>query len=155
MAHSRGQASEWNWILDGDLEIGGTLIFARGKAPEDVIRTFGMDPAAARLLPAGQAGKVLRLPVLDDRLHVIHPWIRTGQTGQWAFAIDEGAAGYGGYEEDAARALSAGTEVAWFYWTQTVDYFHYLVDGVVVTAFGPLLTVQRGPQAPEAGIEPA
>jgi hypothetical protein len=130
-------ASEWDWILDGDIEIGGSLMFARGVPAARVIEAFGMDPAGAMLLPASRARAALRYPVRDERLQVVHPWIRAGQAGEWGFAIDESSAGYGGYEGAAPHELSVGTDVAWFSWTQTIDYFHYLADGAEVTAFEP------------------
>jgi hypothetical protein len=130
-------ASEWDWILDGDIEIGGSLMFARGVQAERVIEAFGMDPAGAMLRPASRAREALRYSVRDETLQVIHPWIRAGQAGEWGFAIDESSAGYGGYEDAAAHELSAGTDVAWFSWTQTIDYFHYLAYGTEVTAFEP------------------
>jgi hypothetical protein len=111
-------ATDWDWTLDGDIDIGGTLIFARGVSPEQVIEGFGVDPAAAQLLPASRAREALRYPVRNERLDVIHPWIRAGQAGEWGFAIDEGAAGGGGYEPQVVRELSAGTDLAWFSWTQ-------------------------------------
>jgi len=114
-----GGISQWDWTQEGALEIGGTLMFARGSTPDQVIEAFGMDPGAARLLPASRVSEAVRLPAWDEiTLEVLHPWIRAGQTGEWAFAVDESSAGYGGYEEQAARALSHGREVAWFSWTR-------------------------------------
>ncbi len=121
--------SGWDWILETALEIGGTLMFARGASPEQVMEAFGMVPGAAQLLPADPEDIFESLPYpMDDTFPPVHPWIRVGKEGEWAFAIDESAGGYGGYEEDAALELSAGTEVAWFSHTQTIDYFHYYVD---------------------------
>jgi hypothetical protein len=134
--------SEWDWVST-DLDIGGTLMFARGASPERLMEAFGMVPGAAQLLPAVDFSNALRYPVFDDAYITTHPWIRVGKTGEWAFAIDESAAGHGGYEDDAALELSAGTDVAYFSHTQTIDYFHYFADGVEVTAFEPFRAWER------------
>jgi hypothetical protein len=132
-------ASEWGWISSGGIEIGGCLMFARGVPPERVIEAFGMDPAAAQLLPSSRTDVALRLPVWDERLNVIHPWIRVGRAGEWGFAIDQSAVDV----SRVARELSAKTDLALFEWTQTIDYFHYLVDGTEVTSFEPLMAYDR------------
>jgi hypothetical protein len=41
------------------------------------------------------------------------PWIRVGTTGKWGLAIDK-SAGAHFYDQDFARELSAGTDVALF-----------------------------------------
>ncbi len=60
------------------------------------------------------------------------------------------------------QGLSRGTDVAWFSWTQTIDYFFYFVDGVEVTSFEPLLAQDRRGSDPDrfltemlqAGLDP-
>jgi hypothetical protein len=138
-----GPRSGWDWVEETAWEVGGTLMFARGSSPRQVMEAFGMVPAEARLLSESDVQAALRYEVFDDAYQVIHPWIRVGTTGEWAFAIDESAAGYGGYEEQAARELSAGTDVAWLSHTQNIDYFHYFVRGTEVTAFEPLRAWDR------------
>ena len=80
--------SEWSWILEGGIGLGGVLLFARGASAEDVIRAYRMDPADAQLLPAARAAEALRYPVMDERDGVIHPWIRAGRAGDWGFAVN-------------------------------------------------------------------
>ena len=53
--------------------------------------------------------------------------------GEWGFALDVSAAGYGGYEEDAVTALAASAEVVLFTHTQTIDDFRYYARGALVT----------------------
>jgi len=141
------RASEWDWILKGalqsDLEPVGSLTFVRGASAERVIEAFGMDQADALLLPAARAREAIRLPVWNDTMEVLHPWIRAGQTGEWAFAIDDGSTAWAENAEEIARELSLGTESVWFTWTPTIDYFFYFVDGAEVTAFEPLLPQDR------------
>jgi Family of unknown function (DUF6461) len=156
------RASEWDWILEGDLELLGSLTFVRGASPEQIIEAFGMDPAAAQLLPAARASEAVRLPAWDETYEVVNPWIRAGRTGEWAFEIDEGSVGWTEYQTEVTQALSRGTDVAWFSWTPTIDYFHYFVDGVEVTAFEPLLAQHRSGSDPDrfltemvqAGLDP-
>jgi hypothetical protein len=154
--------SEWDWILETGFDIGGSVMFIRGAKPEQVIEAHGMDLTEARLLPASRADEAIRLPVHDDECHAIHPWIRAGQTGEWAFALDVSAGGYAGYEDDVARELSRGTDAVWFAHTQTIDTFQYFVDGVTVTQFEPLLANDRFGSDPDrflrqmrqAGLDP-
>jgi hypothetical protein len=159
---AENQASEWDWIEEGDLEILGSLTFARGASPEDVITAYGMDPAGTQLLPAARAHEALLFPVLNDELDVIHPWIRAGKAGEWAFAIDDGSVGMPSYQQEVVLALSRGTDAAWFSWNPKIDYFHYFVDGTEVTAFEPLLAEWRRGSDPDrflaqmrqAGLDP-
>jgi hypothetical protein len=58
------------------------------------------------------------------------------------FAFDESSAGVG-YEEDAAYALSAGTEAVLVTRAEALSYFRYYVDSVEITAFEPLLAWDR------------
>jgi hypothetical protein len=135
-------ASEWDWILAPGIKVGGCLMFAKGVSAERVIEAFGMDPDAALLLSASRAGEALPLPVTEVA-STTHPWVRAGQAGEWAFAIDQSALDIVGYHDRIARGLSSGTELAMFIWTQTIDGFHYLVDGTQVTFFEPLFPSQR------------
>jgi hypothetical protein len=99
-------------------------------------------------LPLARTSEALRYPVMDERLNVLHPWIRAGQEDEWGFAVDQGSVN--AFElSAAARELSAGTDVATFQWTMTIDNFEYLVDGTVVTAFEPLLSHQRTGTEPD------
>jgi Family of unknown function (DUF6461) len=135
---------DWEWAQEGDLEIMGSLTFVRGATPEQIIVAYGMDPAAARMLPAARASEVIRLPAWDDSLDVIRPWIRAGRTGEWAFGVDDGnTAGLPGAGE-IVSGLSRGTDAVWFTWNpKPVDDFQYLVDGVKVTEFEPLMSPWR------------
>jgi len=100
-----GLRLDWDWVGETAWEVGGSLMFARGATPEQVMEAFGMVPAEARLLVLSDVQAALLYEVFDDAYQVIHPWIRVGTTGEWAFAIDESSAGWGGYEEQAAREL--------------------------------------------------
>src|SRR5260370_30891989 len=84
-------------------------MFARGASPEQVMEAFGMVPGAAQLLPADPEDIFESLPYpMDDTFPPVHPWIRVGKEGEWAFAIDESAGGDGGYAEDAPLVAAAG-----------------------------------------------
>ena len=72
-----------------------------------------------------------------------HPWIRVGTTGEWGFALDESASGFGDYAQDAAYALSAGTEAILVTHTASIDGFHYYADEIEVAAFEPLRAWER------------
>lgn len=133
----------WDWIEETALAIGGSISFARGASPERVMEAFGMNPANAFVATAAQATRSLPYPDYLETYPAHHPWIRVGTAGEWGFAIDESSGGYGGYEEDAARALSAGTEAVLVTQTASLSYFHYYVDGAEITAFEPLLAWDR------------
>ena len=98
---------------------------------------FGMNPAKARLVPASDVAQALHDPDWLRTYPPEHPWIRVGVAGEWGFALDESSAGYGGYEEDAAAALAASTDVVLFTHTQTIDYFSYSAGGTATTSFEP------------------
>lgn len=49
-----------------------------------------------------------------------------GKAGEWAFAVDESSGGYGGYEEDAARELSASTEVVLLTYSEIANFYYYV-----------------------------
>lgn len=144
---------DWDWVRETNLSIGGSFVFAHSAPPERVMTAFGMSPVKARLVPASG---------VDEALHDLdwlrthppeHPWIRVGVAGEWGFAIDESSAGFGGYEDDAALELSAGTQAVLFTHTQTIDYFHYYVDGSEVTAFEPLRGWERFGSEPDRFAE--
>jgi hypothetical protein len=59
---------------------------------------------------------------MDNRLNVLHSWIRAGRDGEWGFAVSQGSVN--GFElSAAARELSADTDVATFQWTTTTAPF--------------------------------
>ena len=136
-------ASEWDWIGAGGIGIGCCLMFARRVTPERVIEAFGMDPGAARLLPEARASEALSFPVWDDTGQTVHPWVRAGRAGEWAFAIDRSALDIVDYHGRIARGLSSGTDLAMFTWTQSIDHFRYLADGTEVTEFEPMAAWDR------------
>jgi hypothetical protein len=133
----------WDWVRQTALDIGGSFVFAHGAPPERVMTAFGMNPIKARLVPVSDVGEALHDPGWRRTHPPEHPWIRVGVAGEWGFAIDESSSGYGGYEDGAARELSEGTQAVLFTHTQTIDYFHYYVDGTEVTAFEPLGAWER------------
>jgi hypothetical protein len=141
--------SGWSWLGETNLEEGGSFTFARGASAERVMEAFGMNPANAFVARAPQAAQLLPYPD-DFATHPPeHPWIRVGTTGEWGFALDESAGGFGWYEEDAASALSAGTEAVLLTHTPSIDTFHYYADGAEVTAFEPLRAWERWGSEPD------
>ncbi len=138
MSEQENVASEWKWLRHSPLNIGGTLLFARGVTPERIMEAYGMNPAAARLLPAEDIDEKLPYPDWQETYPTEHPWIRAGTTGEWGFVINESSFGHAPYEQKAAQELSAGTDLVLFSRTQTVDTFRYIVDGRLVTQFEPL-----------------
>jgi hypothetical protein len=143
MPEQEDLTSEWEWFRETPLEVGGTLLFARGASPERIMLAFGMNPASARPIPASEVYEELPYADWEDSHPTDHPWIRVGMAGQWGLAINESSFGYADYEEQAAQELSAGTEVVLFSHTQTIDTFRYLVDGDLVTQFEPLRAWDR------------
>ena len=144
---------DWDWVRETALDIGGSFVFAHDAPPALVMTAFGMNPVNARLVPASDVDEVLH-DSRSLRTHPPeHPWIRVGVAGEWGFAIDESSSGYGGYEDGAARELSAGTEAVLFTHTQTIDYFHYYVDCAEVTAFEPLRGWERFGTQPDRFAE--
>jgi hypothetical protein len=128
---------DWDWVAETALDIGGSFTFARGASPEQVMRAFGMNPAKARLVPASDVAQALHDPDWLRTEPPEHPWIRVGVAGEWGFALDESTAGYSGYEDDAAAALAASTDVVLLTHTQTIDYFSYSAGGTATTSFEP------------------
>jgi hypothetical protein len=137
-----GGTSEWDWIEETGLALGGSISFVRGVSPERVMEAFGMNPANAFVATLAQARKSLPYPDYLETYPPDHPWIRVGTVGEWGFAFDESSAGVG-YEEDAAYALSAGTEAVLVTRTPSSSYFHYYIDDAEVTAFEPLRGWER------------
>jgi hypothetical protein len=136
-------ASGWSWITETALGGGGSYTFARGASPERVMRAFGMNPAKAFLAPDAWEARSLPYPDYQQTYPPEHPWIRVGTTGGWGFALDESSSGFGDYEEEAASALSAGTEAVLLTHTASIDGFSYYADGSEVTAFEPLRAWER------------
>ena len=128
---------DWDWVRETALDIGGSFTFARGASPEQIMRAFGMNPARARLVAASDVAQALHDSDWLRTEPPEHPWIRVGVAGEWGFALDESTAGYGGYEDDAAAALAASTDVVLLTHTQTIDYFSYSAGGTATTSFEP------------------
>ncbi len=122
----------WDWVTE-EYEFAG-LIFARGATPERLIEALGGDPAATLLLTAEVAYQTPN-----------YPWIRVGQAGEWAFAINYSSLDL----EGPSLELSAGTEVARFEMGVNLDYFYFYADGVEVTSFEPLMAYDRGGTDPD------
>jgi hypothetical protein len=132
--------SEWHWVTQGDLRVGGCLTFARGISPEQMIRAFGMDPGAALMLSEVEA--VGANPAGGP------PWIRVGQTGEWAFAVEQ--LSLIGALEGAGQRLSLGTEAVVVDWTAQPTYeISYMRDGVFVTRFEPGMEWARSGREPD------
>lgn len=107
------------------------------------MQAFGMNPANAFLAGPSWEDRALPYPDWSRTYPPEHPWIRVGTTGEWGFALDESASGFGDYAEDAAYALSAGTEAILVTHTASIDGFHYYADEIEVAAFEPLRAWER------------
>jgi hypothetical protein len=122
----------WDWVTE-EYEFAG-LMFVRGATLERLVEVFGANPAATLLLTAEVAYETFG-----------HTWIRVGQTGEWAFAINYSLLDL----EGPALELSAGTEVARFEMGPNADYFYFYSDGAEATSFEPLLACYRGGTDPD------
>lgn len=99
-----------------------------------------MDPNDARMMPEPDARHEF---LFDDQ-----PWIRVGQTEDWAFAFEE--IWLVGYLENAGLRLSAGTEAVVLSWTaKPTKDVTYLVDGRLTTAFEPGRAWDRAGNEPD------
>ena len=134
--------ADWEWFVREYPNGGVRLTFVRGATPERVIEGFRADPAGARLLTAEAA---------EDT--VGYPWVRVGRSGEWAFAIDTwhelSTFGEFGRISNEFLELSAGTELALLESTLSSSLFWYLVDGVEVTSFEPLMSLWRDGSDPD------
>jgi hypothetical protein len=144
---------DWEWVDETALAIGGSFTFARGASPEQIMTAFGMNPAKARLVPASDVAQALHDPDWLRTEPPEHPWIRVGVAGEWGFALDESMAGSGGYEDAAAAALAASTDVVLFTHTQTIDYFSYSAGGTATTSFEPMGGCERHGTEPDRFVE--
>jgi hypothetical protein len=132
------------------------------SSPEQIITAYGMNPSAARLVPWERANEVIRLPAWNEELDPVHPWIRAGHVGGWAFGIDDGSAAPRDDPFQPVRELSRGTNAAWFSWNPKLDYFAFYANGNEITAFEPLLAAYRRgsdpdrflPEMRQAGLSP-
>lgn len=129
----------WEWLGRERRQETGCLTFARGATPEAVIAAFGMDPASARTLPEAEARAELE--------PAGRPWVRTGQVGEWAFAIEED------WLEGLMTAempLSAESDVATVSWTAKPTHdLRYLSHGRLTVAFDLGLPWNRAGSDPD------
>lgn len=138
---------QWDWV--SRYQVGGCLMFTRGVSAGRMMSALGMDPGLAMMLPAERAEEACPLPVHDEKLKPLHPWVRVGKVGEWAFAIDE-TLGICFWDQDVERRLSAGTEAVVVHWTAKPTYnVRYLVDGGVVTSFDPGMAWDRAGSEPD------
>jgi hypothetical protein len=128
--------SAWDWFGD-EYPFGIDMMFVSSVEPERILEALGADPAAARMLSAEAAVEILG-----------SSWVRTGRTGEWAFAIGAASLSIQEYEQ-AALGLSAGTEVVLYLAGIEVDYFLYFADGVTMTSFEPLMSAWRDGADPD------
>ena len=139
--------SDWGWTGGRD-SIQFDLVFVRDVPVEGVIEAFGMDPAAAKLIPQAGDDKPYQYRCHDDRLGPTYaPWIRVGRAGEWVFVISPCLADIPG--ANAVHELSRGTATAWCAWNIKIDSLRYYEDGVLVTLFEPLRSYFRDGSDPD------
>lgn len=144
--------SSWRWVTERGTDLCGCLTFVRGLSPPQVIEGFGIDPAAAQLLPRDRAHEAVPYTVHTQHGPTGCPAIRAGQAGEWAFAFEDpetGSITIAGRVEGVGVRLSAGTEAVVVSWTQTIDSVDYFVDGELVTGFEPLRAYDRAGTDPD------
>lgn len=135
--------SDWDWISYGTIGAGGSLTFVRGASPEAIIRAYGFDPSAARLLSGADADRALGIGRGNEEAGTHDPWMRAGRTGEWAFGIDDGSLVLTDDAIGVVQELSRGTEAVLFTWTPVVDYMSYCVNGLEATAFESQAAMHR------------
>lgn len=127
--------ADWAWLHDLCPPEVGCVTFARGVTPEQMIASFGLDPALAVWID--DSGPPSGYPTRDDQDNLVCPIIYAGRGGDWAFAIDadlltlEGTGG--------GTPLPPGTEEVMVMWTQTIDTFSYSSGDGRSAQFEPLL----------------
>jgi Family of unknown function (DUF6461) len=140
---SQDPAEGWDWIRQGAIRQMACLIFVRAVTPERVIEAFGMEPAAAMLLPETRVMEAMQFPVCDDDAVTVAPYIRVGRVGEWAFAICQSGLDIVDYPDEIVRRLSAGTDAVTVMWVETLNNVVYLADGEWVTTFQPEMAWSR------------
>jgi Family of unknown function (DUF6461) len=117
----------WGWT--GDIgQLGFTVTFSLGLAPEDVLAQYGADPGRAELLTREQAWG--RYPADQGGTQ-----LRAGTIGRWGFCFEE--AGVEGMKTRTLARLSADTETIGFFTASGTSSFIFLKDGAGVEAFEP------------------
>lgn len=142
----------WGWLACGRRPLCGSLIFARGVAPEQLIEACGLDAGSARLVPGDRLGDELPFPVFDQNSGARCPYVRAGRAGAWAFALDEWMLALHLEVQDGNvwQRLSAGIEVVVVSWTEKPnETFEYWADGEWVTCFEPGMAWNRGGGEPD------
>jgi hypothetical protein len=140
--------SDWGWT-GGKASIAFDLAFVRDVPVESVIGAFGMDPAAAKLIPQAGDDKPYQYMFHDDRLGATYvPWIRAGRAGEWVFVISPILAEVAAVP-DAVRELSRAGAAVWCAWNIKMDSLWYFEDGVQVTWFEPLRAYDRRGSDPD------
>ncbi|MFE9360277.1 DUF6461 domain-containing protein [Streptomyces olivaceoviridis] len=74
------EPSAWEWMFHGRY-LGFTITFTHAVTPEECLRRYGVDPAAARHLPFVGIDAALQ-PGPDDAI------LRVGTLREWVFAIE-------------------------------------------------------------------
>lgn len=147
---------DWGWVANPETALCGCLTFVRDRSVEQLMRAFGMDPGAARMLPRRQAGEAVRFPLRDNQRDVVNAVIRAGTTGDWAYAFEDPwfeAMSADGFVEGVASRLSVGTEAVVVAWTPTGDRVQFMADRNIVTSFEPLIAFDRAGDEPDRFLD--
>ncbi|MEW1605229.1 DUF6461 domain-containing protein [Streptomyces sp. NPDC093808] len=112
------------WRLEDSDQFCMTLSLDR--SPEEIIRIYGGDETAARILSAREAPET---PPAGTTL-------RIGSLGDWRFCIEfENPVGF---TEKIIRDLSRGTEaIVLFRTVKALKVFHYVINGRIIEWFEP------------------
>jgi hypothetical protein len=121
-------SAAWKWMLGGRY-LGFTLTFTHAVTPEELLRRYGADPAAARFLPFAGIDAALE-PGPNDAI------LRVGMLQEWAFGIE--ILGFKGTVPAALAQISQATRTIAVHMganaLHTVDYW---VDGRPREKFEP------------------
>ena len=131
-------ATEYAWV-EGDEELSAACFTAvTGVGVEEVVRRFGVDPTTERTTTFADAFNAMTgsAPLLYDELD-----------GDALVAENNG---WQGSRTEVLETVSRGGTAASVYWSVNADMsFLYVVDGVVVAWFDPLLV-----EHPWSGSDP-
>jgi hypothetical protein len=121
----RSDGSAWEWVRE--VYPGGLcLSFAEGRAADEMIAAFGVEPAAAAVLTLPQAREEF-----EDDPNVF----RAGETGGWGFLVEE----FSGDHRAQLCELSTGRQGVSACWVseKAMSTLAYYEDGREICHFEP------------------